>query len=556
MNDQQNNLGEDIKPIGEIGERKDVPAITPVPPTLQGASQAPPQSGGGPVSIEALAAEPLPGDETKEQRSPAEPVPVEGEKKPEVSATEPKLETSVPDKKIELKPETKPNTPPVAPPPPPGYRPPEAPTVPSPGPSIEPIRAPKIPLPPTGGAAVIKRTGGRLQAVITIVISTILVLGAAFYFFFYRATLTINPSPAADKITLDGREIAPGRYKVLPGDHTLVVSKTGYITLDLTRHLSINQKVDLSGLQLKKSLAGELITKGATRDSISADTKLVNYVSPEGQLQNVPVSAQNGAYPASALSVGLYPTVRELIFSQDNSFAFILDGQALKVLDFKKTNLVDQKEALLPPDASRISSFSTNAVKSDAFGEANSQIVYDLKTDNDWFLYLADRDHKQAQILMQIDPASFSSMSLDWGQNPRQILLLGGSAAIYDIPTRDYQTISDETGFISGSWGPQAKYAVALKGDGELYVLKDGILQDQNVKAKNRAFSWISQSEVVALSNQGAYKINFDTGQTINYAEIAGLQSSSFIAVSGSSIFFCDTEGLKVAPLKENAYDL
>lgn len=548
MDQQPKSPNEDIKPIGELDAPPASSAETPpanpggeIPPS------APTPVESGPPSLESLAAQEIP-DEKPVEIKPPEPISSKPEQTKQ-ALTEPKAEEA-------------PRPTPAAPPPPPGYRPPEAPSASLPPQDIPvgkmplPAAPPKAPAPPIGSSAIIHRSGNRLLTIVSVVVATLLVLGLAFFLFFYRATLVINPTPAADKITLDGKEIAPGSYKLMPGDHNLTVSKSGYITLSLTQHFSINQKLDLDSLQLQKAIAPTLIEKGATRNSISGDGNYVNFVSPEGQLQATTVSAQGGKYPVTPLSVGLYPTIRELIFGQDNTFAFILDDQAFKVLDFKKTNLVDQKEAILPPDATRINSFSTNKVKSDAFGSANSQIVYDLKTDTDWFLYLADRDHKQAQILMQIDPNVFSSMSIDWGQNQRQLLLVGGSAAIYDLPTRDFEEISDETGFVSGSWGPSAKYAVAVKDDGELYILKNGELQDQNLKAKNGIYTWISASEIVGINDQGAFKINFDTSSTINYAEIVGLQNSSFIAVSGNSIFFCDAEGLKIAPLKENVYGI
>jgi|GEM_PF-1759433 len=521
MDNRQIDPSSEIKPMTELDNIQGAPAQekvqnSPIPP----ATSTPP-------SLESLAAEPLPHEEQNPLQS-----------------TPPKPEPPV---KVA-------QTPPTAPPPPPDYVPPKAP---APPPNYLPPQ-PKISVaPPQGGigrGAVISRGMGRIWTIIAVLILALLLLAGTFFLFFYRATININPTPAADTITLDGKQIPPGKVKVMPGPHSLVVKKTGYISLNLNRNFKINQKLDLGNLKLEKAITPEVIASGGTHPVLSGNGLQVNFTSSDGHLETFPIQRQGKTYAISPLSVGTYTTIRELIYGQNNGFAFVLDAQALKVIDFKKTNLVDQLEAILPPDPSKIHSFSTNDLQSDSFGSPNSQIVYDFKTDTDWFLYLADSEHKQSQILMQIDPKVFTSMSVDWGQNTRQILLLGGTAGIYDLPTRSFERISDQTGFVSGSWGPRAQYAVAVKSDGELFVLKNSTLEDTNVSVENGVFAWVSKNEVVAQTATGTVKINFDTGAVINYAEIAGLQNSSFIAVSGNTIFFSDAEGLKTATLQENYY--
>jgi hypothetical protein len=267
---------------------------------------------------------------------------------------------------------------------------------------------------------------------------------------------------------------------------------------------------------------------------------------------------QGGNYNIAALSVGSYLNIRDLIFGADNKFAFILDKDFLRIVDFSRSDLVNQQETKLPPSAANIHSISTNSVAGQFFGDANSQIVYDLKTDNDWFLILADRNHTSSQILMQIDPKEFdlSNISIDFGQNPRAILLAGDIAGIFDLPTRVFTKVSDEKGFSFCQWGLGAKYGLCVKSDGSLYKLQDGKLTNFNLKINSTMTSWISPSEFYVVVEGRPVKVNFDTGQTINYAEIAGLQNGSFIAVSDKTIFFTDKEGLKAGDLKTDVYPL
>lgn len=583
MDNKPTDSSSEIKPISELGVDQDAPTNeqvqNPSPPpnppgneqtALSGQTQSiqqPSVASSSPPSIESLAAEPFPEEEKNEI---VQPKPIEQSPKaspqPEAIVSAPPVAQEVPVKPeiAELEPEptakppqafpSAPLPPPTAPPPPRGYVPPQAP---SPPPGYTPPQQKLSVAPPTdkiGRGAVIQRGAGGIWTIIIVLIIALLLLAGTFFLFFYRATINISPTPAADTITLDGKAISPGKVKVMPGEHSLIVKKSGYISLNLSRDFKINQKLDLSALELKKAIVPEVVAVGAKHPVLSGDGLQVNFTSSDGHLLTFPVQRQGKTYTISPLSVGTYSSIRELIYAKDNGFAFILDTQALKVIDFKKTNLVDQLEAILPPDPAKIHSFTTNEIQSESFGTPNSQIIYDFKTDYDWFLYLADSEHKQSQILMQIEPNVFTSMSLDWGQNARQVLLLGGSAGIYDLPTRSFERISEETGFASGSWGPQAQYAVALKATGELYVLKNSALEDIGISVQNNAFSWVSPNEVVAQTENGPVRVNFDTGSVINYAEIAGLQNSSFIAVSGNTIFFSDAEGLKTATLQENYY--
>ena len=502
MQNQQNNLNNDIKPISELpGE------IKPIPPNN---------------GQEALSS----GEEKSKD------VAVKSSDSAKL------LDTLTPADKTIKPPKAAVSPPPI----PKGYRPPEV---------KETTGASSAPL-----SATIQRSSSRPLKILLIILVSIVALAGIFYLFFYRATIYVNPSPPADKITLDGSQVQPGSYKVLPGVHSLRVSKEGYISLNLTRNFKIGQRLNLGNLPLQKALTPQLVSKGATQVMNSQDHKLVNFVSDTGQIKTFEPTQKDNTFTLAALSIGTFTNIRKLMFSSENNFAFILDNQAFRVVDFTQSDLINQLEEILPPPAAAIHSFSTNSVDGDFFGHANSQIVYDLKTEDDWFLKLADRDHKQSQILMQIDETQFSTISMDWGQNPRAILLTGGIAGTYDLPTRIFQKISTETGFVSGSWGPNATYAVCLKEDGSLYVLKDNNLENTKFKTVGDSLTWLDENQAMIVSDGQPVLINFDTGKTINYAEINGLQQSSFIAVSGNFIFFITPDGLQAGQLQESPYKL
>jgi len=404
-----------------------------------------------------------------------------------------------------------------------------------------------------GPSAKIKRSGIPVLKIILVILLVLVLAGFIFFLFFYRATIVVNPTPAPDKITLDGKQVKPGTYKVMPGVHLLEVAKEGYVSLNLNKKFSTNEKYNFTG-KLVAAVKPELVDGAGELPRLSANGKAVNFVKGSGKLAELTFNS-SGKIAIEELSVGSYQGVREVLFSADNKFALILDQSNLRLLDFTKRDLVNQTEAVLPPAASTISSVTWNATASSSFAKPNSRILYDLKSSYAWDLITADRNHQNSDIAMQIENEGFDNLRLDWSQSEREILVVGGSACTFDIVSRtNCQSVSDKKDFVWGQWGLGGKYAILIDKGDEAWLLKNGQVQDLNIKSGINLISWISANEAYFEVEGRVVRVNFDTGVRINYADIEGLKSATSFAVLDNQVVFSDSQGLKKAVLEENSY--
>jgi len=421
---------------------------------------------------------------------------------------------------------------------------PPSPPPPSPPQPHSPVKPPP--------SAVIKRGMGRLGIILEILAGAIILATIIFFVFFYRVQININPTPNPDKILLDGKEVSPGIYKLMPKRHSVIITKEGYISFREDKKFRFGEKQNLN-FKLVPIKDSKLIVPGATMPSLSPNGKTINFVSSDGKLSSVSADPRDKQIPI-ALSNGSYQNIRQLLFSDNLSFALLLDSEALRVIDFRRSDLINQIEAKLPPLASAIHSVTWNQGKSQYFPEENSKIVYDFDVDYGWTLMLANRNHTQSEALMQIDKKNFSSMHLDWGENPTKILLSGGELGVFDLTNRQYQTISKQANFKWAKWGPKGTYAIALDDQNNVYVLKEDKLTKTSLKSKPGLITFIAENEIILVDEGRPISFNFDTMSTINYAEIKGLENSTAISASAYEIYFTDSDGLKEAQISELPY--
>lgn len=417
---------------------------------------------------------------------------------------------------------------PAAPPKPPEEKPP-----------VAPIPVPQAPGEP-GKKAVIKRTGGEGGWLKYLLIAlVVLLIGAGvFYYFFYRATIVINPSPAPDKILLDNSEVKPGTYRVKPGVHTLFIQKSGYISYISSNKYSIGQKLDLN-FKFEAEKAPTLSVQGGRFPIFSSDKKYMFFLDKDSAIAVLDLN--NAQAKQSVLSNSKYPTTKILKISKDKNFALVLDDEAIKVINFNRTDLINQSEIKLPPLASAISALTWNNNESDYFSEANSKILYDMKTTYGWDVYLSNLSHSQANIILQLDPSLFQNLQLDWTESPGKVLVIGGEIGILDVTNRDYNKIDSDKKFIWGKWGPEGESAVAIDNEGGVWIYKNSVLEKLPFVSKANQVDYIDKDNIAVISSGRPIKYNLQTKVQESFAEVKDLEGS-FSFISRADVFYFETK--------------
>ncbi|MFH1854790.1 MAG: PEGA domain-containing protein [bacterium] len=418
----------------------------------------------------------------------------------------------------------------------------EAPKTPSPAPPPAPP-ASTPPQPTTskedekkiGSRAVIKRPRGGFVKIILYIVGVLILLAAGFYFFFYRVTLEINPSPAPDKILLDDKEIKAGIYKTMPGTHSITISKDGYVSYISVRNFKMAEKVKLN-FALQKEKIPTLSVQQGKFPSFSSDLKNLFFLDKDSTVSVLDL--ENEKAQSTPLSNAKFPTAKIVKISNNNNYALILDNEAIKIVDFSKTDLINQTETKLPPLAANIHSVSWNDNASSYFPEANSKLIYDLLSSYGWDVFLTNLKHTDANIILQLDKNKFSNAFFDWGANPNKVLVIGGEVGVLDLSKREYQSVSAEKNFVWGKWGPNGTEAVVVDEEGTVYRINgENKLETLPFKSAPNLISFFDEKNIAGVSEGRPVKYNFDTKQLINYAEVKDLSSAkSFI--SRSDIFY------------------
>jgi hypothetical protein len=408
-----------------------------------------------------------------------------------------------------------------------------------PKPLAAPIPVPQAPGEP-GKKAVIKRTGGEGGWLKYLLIAlVVLLIGAGvFYYFFYRATIVINPSPTPDKILLDNSEVKPGTYRVKPGVHTILIQKTGYISYISSNKYSIGQKINLN-FKFEAEKAPTLSVQGGRFPIFSSDKKYMFFLDKDSAISVLDLN--NAQAKQSVLSNAKYPTTKILKISKDKNFALLLDDEAINVISFNRTDLINQSEIKLPPLASAISALTWNNNESDYFEKANSKILYDMQTTYGWDVFLSNLSHDQASIILQLDSNLFQNLQLDWAESPNKVLVIGGEIGILDVSNRDYNKIETDKKFIWGKWGPEGDSAVAIDNEGGVWVYQNSVLEKLPFTSKANQVDYIDKDNIAAISSGQPVKYNLQTKVLESFAEVKEL-SNSFSFISRDDVFYFETK--------------
>ncbi len=408
---------------------------------------------------------------------------------------------------------------------------------------------------PIGKSAIITRSHSRLKAILLTLGILVVVLIAVFFIFFYRVQFFLSPVGGADRIVLDGKEVAAGLQKVIPGKHSVEIKKDGYVTYRQSGEYKINQRVDVS-FQMIKATEPQLVETGAIKVMQPVTTTRFAYLmTSDGRIASVATEPAEGAFTAYPLTNSSYKTARKFLFSDDNTYAMVLDTDSVKAVSFSRSDALNQTEGKLALDATKISSLTWNTGKGSYSFEPNSKIIYDIKDNNGWDLMQADANLSKSTILMRIDPTRFASPTIDLSGNQQTVLIVGGEAGIFDIASRSYTKLDEGKIFQSGTWGPSGKYAIVIDANGESYLLKDNKLTKIGLKTASDLISWVSPTRAMIVSEGRPVSVDFDNDVRINYAEINGLKNANSAVVLEGRIFFSDKAGVKSAPLTENVYN-
>jgi len=406
------------------------------------------------------------------------------------------------------------------------------------------------PTQPTGHYALIKKKPpARILKITLGALFVLICLGAVYFFFFYRAKVIIATIQKPDRVLIDGKETGAVTIYLLPGRHSIAIEKSGYLPYFTISNLSRGQKIDLK-FSFVKTPKATLISQGA---SLLTQDKKIYFVDEQKFIASV-FGGEKTPGDVTQESVATFPTIKNLIVSQDSNLAYLSDDEAIKIIDLTKTDIINQTQTKLPIDGKLVTMMASNYFTNNYFDSANSFIVFDQKAINTWALKLIKTDMSRNEYLMDIDPNKFINPKIEWAADSGDIIITGGSIGQLDLTTRTYSDLSDNKDYIFSKASPKGTRIFALRKGGEAEIITGNSRKEINLSGVVPVCGWKDESSAYIIFGNQLVLYNFDTDQAIGYAGGNEISSANTLVVGSNVAYFMTGEGLSALELVKEVY--
>lgn len=402
----------------------------------------------------------------------------------------------------------------------------------------------------TGPHAVIAKKGsGRLNKIIIAAIIVLALVASAYFLLFYRIKVVINTTPSPDKVTIDGTVISSKSIYIMPGKHKIVVEKKDSVSYFVNRDFTRGEKVNLN-FEFKPAPKATLIELNATmlqgvenKIYFANADKSIGYLFGGDRTSDDLIKATNATYP----------TIKKFSLSQDGTVLMILDDEAIKLVDQAGSDIVNQAQAKLPFDGSKISTFGSNPSANSYFDGANKYIAFD-QTNGERILRLISRDLARDEIVMTLDSNKYKNLQIEWSSDNASLLLTGGTIGKIELTSRTYSELSGENNFTFSKLSPNGDRIFAVKSDGKGVVFEGDKPKAIDLPNLAPVCYFIDNSRAFVYTNGQLVEYNFDTGNSIGYAGGEQILLPTGLAIYGGTLYYTNTQGLLAIDLVKEEY--
>lgn len=398
-------------------------------------------------------------------------------------------------------------------------------------------------------AVIAKKSSKPIKKIIFFSLALIVAGGFAYFLFFYRIRVIVNTSPSPDKVTIDGVVIKSNSLYLMPGKHKILVEKQGSVAYSINRDFRYGEKLNLN-FAFKPAPESTLLEQGAS--AVQAYENKIYFVNKDKSLGYLFGGDTTGADIIKATNAS-YPTIKKYSITEDGTILMILDNEAIKLVDLGGSDIVNQAQAKLPFDGSKITAFDSNPSVDSYFDGANKYIAFDL-ADGQWILRLISRDLVRDEIVMTIDQAKFKDLKMQWLADNSSIILTGGAIGKIDLISRTYTELSPESNFVFSQASPDGSKIIAVKSDGTSKVFSEGTAKDLDLPNLAPVCFFTGKSKALLFSNGRLVEYNFDTGNSIGYAGGEQISLPTGLATYKDTLYYTNTQGLFAIKLVKEEY--
>lgn len=402
----------------------------------------------------------------------------------------------------------------------------------------------------TGPHAVIaKKSSNRPNKIIIAIVALLILAGAIFFLFFYRVRVLVGTNPAPDKVTVDGTVISSKSFYLMPGKHKIVIERKDSVSYFVNRNFNKGEKLNLN-FTFKPAPKAGLIETGATMlQGVQSKIYFVNADKSVGYL----FGGDKTSVDIIKATNATYPTIKKYSLTEDGEILMVLDNEAIKLIDQAGSDIVNQAQAKLPFDGSKIGTFDSNPSGNSYFDGANKYIAFD-QTDSQWILRLVSRDLARDEIVSTLDSTKYKNLKIEWLSDNQTIVLTGGYIGKIELTSRTYSELSTETNFSFSKASPDGAKILAVNSDGKGVVFEQDKSHDIDLPNLAPTCYFIDNSSALLYSNGRLVEYNFDTGNSIGYAGGEQVLLPTGLAIYGETLYYTNTQGLFAIDLVKEEY--
>ncbi|MBI2589864.1 PD40 domain-containing protein [Candidatus Berkelbacteria bacterium] len=383
----------------------------------------------------------------------------------------------------------------------------------------------------------------------------LLIGGVIFFLFFWKATLSVSPTPAEAQVSVgDALGIGSLTTKLSPGESKVMVSLLGYLPYTQILELKTNEKrsleIELRKLPIPQELIGDRIqylALDAERESLlylNGGTKTIERLF----LENLLEPRHDSITPAR------FGGITEFVWSPNRQLAFFREGDALKQYDFHRYDLTNQTTKDWPTGIGSI----------DWRPDGEKVAYYYEPGGGEKSLIRANKDNGELERIFNFQSTDISNPTLFWSPDGKKIAILTQKLYIFDVFSKSLAELQTNGSVKEARWLPTSDRLLYQENNGRLTVIN---LENQrtelslNGSVADCAF-FADGSALVHASGSGQIaefiKVAFDNSVQTPYlfdAAITELAPTNLLlAPDEKTLFFTSNGKLYALALDDGIY--
>lgn len=316
----------------------------------------------------------------------------------------------------------------------------------------------------------------------------------AFFLFFYKARLTVVPTPATAQVLINGQAISPSvATKLSPGAYEITVRAKGHLPETATVELGVSQILTLP-IKLRAIPAPTTTQEDVRYPVFTPDESSILFLGNGGKqffLTETELGNDNKV-KTRAITDARFTDVANVVWSSDRSLVvYQTTAGKTKLFDFKRYDLLHQEDRELEDHQKSIVWHPTQ----------RQTVSYLAAPGGERTLLKKDLLTNATERLIDLRPYELMSPELVWSPDGQTIAIIEQRLYLYDVATHRLTQVPEVDGATHGSFSPDSsKLAYETANGISLIALPNLTLSQLNLRTTIAKITWLTDGDFLIAS--------------------------------------------------------